>query len=232
MNYLELCQQTVLEAGLSGKFSTVTTQGGDFSRLVVFVRNACTQVEGQWINWRFRRRTWDVTLVEGIDTYSPPEALRVETWDPNRAYIDKLKTDVKNYDEYEPSAFTDDYTGEPDLIVINNDNTLRTIGTPDQEYSLSIDFFKQPTTLINNDDRPAMPERFHRIIVLYALKAYGMYDEAPELIGKADLELYGMGGYEAGPMPGSWLAQLQASQLPGTLNAGASTGGQFEVVAS
>ena len=229
MTFLELCQAVVDEVGLSGSILSVNNQRGDFSRIVRFVRSATQQLEGRWINWRFLRRTYRFDTSVGINRYSAPDTLRVRQWDHERIFVDDLIIRVCYEDSYIRDPFTEDFDGYPLMIVVEANNDLRLVGRPDQAYTVDADYFEQPTLLMNNEDVPAIPEQFQRVIVADAMRRYANYDEAPELYQQAIEELYGVNGSWLVPEPGSLIAVLQADQLPNTFSNGANQGGQFVV---
>ncbi len=232
MTYLELCQAVVDEVGLSGNITSVENQGGDFGRIVRFVRSATAQLEGRWINWRFLYDTYTFETTEGIRLYTAPESLRVRKWDSNRVYIDQLELPAYYADDaidYRRDPISEDYMGMPDMLIIERDNTLRTIGIPDRTYSMEVGYYRMATILTENTDVPAIPTQFREIIVQDAVRRYANYDEAPELKIYALEQIYGVNGSWAQPEPGSWLHQLQADQLPNSFLNGATEGGLFVV---
>ncbi len=232
MNFLQLCQAVVDEVGLSGNITSVVNQGGDFGRIVRFVRSSTTQLEGRWINWRFNYGTYTFQTTEGIRLYTAPTSLRVRKWDKNRAYLDQLEIPTYYADDaidYRRDPIAEDYIGQPDMLIIERDNTIRTIGTPDRVYDVEIGYYRMATILNENTDVPAIPEQFREIIVQDAIRRYANYDEAPELKAQAIEQVYGVNGSWAQPEPGSWLHQLQADQLPNSFLNGATEGGSFVV---
>lgn len=232
MNYLELCQAVVDEVGVSGSITSVVNQRGDFGRIVRFVRNACQQIEGKWINWRFLHGTYNFDTVANQNVYPAPENLRVRQWDLNRAFLDRLKIDTYYADDsirYERDPLAEDYVSRPIKLIVERNNDVRTIGTPDAVYPVQIEYYRMATILEGNTDEPAIPVQFRQIIVQDAIRRYANYDEAPELKTQAIEQLYGVGGSWKNPEPGSLLHQLQADQLPNSYLDGATEGGQFVV---
>ena len=232
MNFLQLCQAVVDEVGLSGEITSVINQRGDFGRIVRFVRSSTAQLEGRWLNWRFLYGVYTFDTTSGINLYTAPQSLRVRKWDANRAYLDQLQIPTYYADDainYERDPIGEDYTGQPDMLILERDNTLRTIGTPDDVYSIEIGYYQMATVLNDNTDVPAIPEQFREIIVQDAIRRYANYDEAPELKQQAIEQVYGVNGSWAQPEPGSWLFQLQADQLPNSFQNGATEGGLFVV---
>ncbi len=232
MNYLQLCQAVIDEVGLSGQISSVANQVGDFSRIVRFVRVSCQQIEGKWINWRFLFGTYTFETIEAINTYPAPEGLNIRQWELQNAFLDDLRIEANYFDDrlnYTKDLNAENYESRPIRLIIEANNTIRTIGIPDKTYNVSIDYYRKATVLQNNTDLPAIPAQFHDIIVYEAVRRYANYDEAAELKQQAVEQLYGVGGSWARPEPGSWLHQLQADQLPYSYLDGATQGGQFVV---
>lgn len=219
MTFLELCQEVIDDAGLSGSISTVTDQRGDYGRVVSFVRNACLMIESKWINWRFLWGRHTFAISKDTAIYPAPESIRLRQWRPKTAFLDGQPLNVQYYDEYirwmDPTF--DTTRGFPSHAVILPNNDLQLVPVPITDGLLQIDYFRRATRLVNSDDRPAIPEQFHRIIVADALRRYANYDEAAELKTEA-MEEYGL-----------LILQLEADQLPGTYTHGATEGGNIVV---
>ena len=231
MTFLEICQEVYGRTGMSGQISSVKNQTGDAGRIVRYVRSACIKLEARWVNWRFMSARYDFTTSKGIAVYSMPEENRLRVWDINTCYLDDLKTPVYFYDShnYERSVYLEKQVTQPTMAVINSDNTLQLIGIPDSEYPVQIRYFKQATVLNDNDDMPLLPSQYHLAISTLAMISYANYDEALELKTEALEEFYGFGGNWQQPEPGSWLSQIDATELPGTFINGATTGGDLVV---
>jgi hypothetical protein len=71
---------------------------------------------------------------------------------------------------------------------VDNETNLRIAPLPDQAYNLVIQFQKMPAQLNADDDVPILPERFQQAIMWKALRAYGMFESAPEVVSRADME--------------------------------------------
>ena len=52
---------------------------------------------------------------------------------------------------------------------------------------MTFESYATPSALVNGTDVPAMPERYHMLIVYEALRCYAQFDEAPELEQRAFL---------------------------------------------
>jgi len=63
MNFLQLCQRTALECGVSGTLSTVVGQQGSLQRIVNWVQQAWIEIQTSHDDWQFMRSS--VLLGEG-----------------------------------------------------------------------------------------------------------------------------------------------------------------------
>ena len=87
--------------------------------------------------------------------------------------------------------FADNYrviqNGDPSVYSIKPDGTLCFSSKPTENKTVSYESYATPVALVNNTDVPAMPERYHILIVYEALRCYAQFDEAPELEKRAFL---------------------------------------------
>lgn len=59
---------------------------------------------------------------------------------------------------------------------------------PDDAYTIRGEYRRDVQTLVENEDLPDMPVRFHDIIVWKALMSLGEYDESPATYGRGLME--------------------------------------------
>jgi hypothetical protein len=91
----------------------------------------------------------------------------------------------------------------PVAIAIGPDNSLNLGPPPNDDYTVTGDYFVAPSTMVNDFDVPAgLPERFHMLIVYRTMMKYGRYESAPEVWERGSEENAGM------------YAQLQAVRAP------------------
>jgi hypothetical protein len=79
-------------------------------------------------------------------------------------------------------------SGKPAVFTVRPDNTLRTDRAPATSYTFSAEGWKRPTLLELDDDEPAMPADFHRIIVARGKITYGDQRDAPEILEAGQAE--------------------------------------------
>ena len=80
-----------------------------------------------------------------------------------------------------------DVISRPLNASVDNDTKLRIAPLPAAEYWLHGQIQVMPAQLVDADDTPILPDRFHMAIVWRALRHYGMYEAAPEVVVRADV---------------------------------------------
>jgi hypothetical protein len=91
----------------------------------------------------------------------------------------------------------------PVAIAVGPDNSLNLGPPPNDQYTVTGDYFVAPSQMVNDMDVPAgMPSRFHMLIVYRTMLKYGRYESAPEVWERGSEENAGM------------YAQLQALRAP------------------
>ena len=75
--YLELCQQLIEDAGISGTMSTVVNQTGEFKRVTNWIKRATTEIEQKFFNWNFLHRFYSFPTVASQQDYPAPTFLQL-----------------------------------------------------------------------------------------------------------------------------------------------------------
>lgn len=220
MNFLQLAQAAKRESGLSGgapaSFDTAT---GDNARFFHWVNWAWRDIALMHESWFFRRgeALGETSAMVMSPTASAPGFALTDwaTWKPHA-------------DDYRPSAWrvADGQTTEHELHYLPYDTFRRrfivgahTPGsvqvwsvdpsgnlllapTPDSAHQVRASYIRDVVDMSADADEPAMPARFHMLIVWRALREYGGYDAASEVFQRADQN------YSTG------MSALTQSQLP------------------
>jgi len=77
---------------------------------------------------------------------------------------------------------------KPVYITVLPTNEIRFEPKPDKIYTVEGDYKRSTQTLTANDDELTnLPDDFHMIIVWQALKYYGFYENAPEVLEEAEV---------------------------------------------
>lgn len=216
--FLELCQQLVEDAGISGTFTSVASQKGEFKRVVNWITRATTEIEGLWFNWDFLHVFHTFDTVVGVSDYPAPTNHNL--WDvvtaklPTREQtLDSISWTRKKLDPSLP------YDGDPFEFTVLPNKSIRLYGTPTSIIKLDIEYWKVPTALVNNADTPAIPLQFRDIIVYKALQHYANYESADEV------KVQSLENYQAR------LTQLESQALPGHQASGSvNTGVDIQVM--
>ena len=183
MNFLDLCQRLVQETGIADEGpATVTGQTGDMGRIVNWINDAWLKIQSIRADWNWAWSTVTSTLTAATNTVTLPAT--VETI--KRVSIGQGFLQALDYND-----FADNYrviqNGDPSVYSIKPDGTLCFSSKPTENKTVSYESYATPVALVNNTDVPAMPERYHILIVYEALRCYAQFDEAPELEKRAFL---------------------------------------------
>jgi len=183
MDFLALCQRTVLESGISETGpSSVTGQTSDLLRIVNWVNDAWFELQASRNQWKWMLKSTEVPVVIGKHKYQLPSDVKNTLSDTlclNGQRLYELPIPAHNCNDNLP-------TSRPTGYYLNYKDEIVLSSIPDQNYTLSFEYFCKPELLKENLSTPDMPEEYHMIIVWAALKEYAMYDEAPELYQKGE----------------------------------------------
>lgn len=221
MNLLELARAVKRESGLSGGGpASFATAAGDDLRIFNWVIDTWQSIELQHEQWAWRRKSAQATTSGSMILPATAAA-------PGFALTD-FGSWKRQDNEYRPSAYraADGQQAEQRLTWVEYEVfrrmfmtgvhqpgplqywSIAPIGdflvgpTPDAEHVVRSDYIADAVRMSSEDDVPAMPTRFHDLIVWEALLQYGGYDAASEVVQRA--------GRNAGQL---WPALRQA-QLP------------------
>lgn len=180
MTFLELVNLLRAECSVSGSaVPAVTGQIGEFGRLVRWIQQAYEDVQNQNFDWNFLKKNSTFTTVASINVIPAPSDLNI--WDIERIYdADRNQMEVIQYADLD-YMIDETITGKPQFFVLKNDNTLMAYPKPDDAYLYYYNYYRKPFELLADNDTPAFPSQFHRIIVARAMIYYGNYESAPEI---------------------------------------------------
>ncbi|RLA00301.1 MAG: hypothetical protein DRQ42_05810, partial [Gammaproteobacteria bacterium] len=82
---LELSQQLIEDAGISGTMVSAQNQVGEFKRVVNWIVRATTEIEGTWFDWDFLHAFLEFDTVIGNSDYPAPADFNL--WDNATAKI-------------------------------------------------------------------------------------------------------------------------------------------------
>lgn len=192
MNFLQLCQRTRQELGVSGVGpASVLNQIGHFAKIVDWVRDACLDV--QQTQGLQSRAFADAPLVAGKATYEPLsdfgfdiKALVADAQFLKRG-ASKLHLTVIPW-ESARHLFPAD--GTPIAIsMVPGGSSVFLWPTPTAGLTLSLEYEPMPKVLNGDADTPPMKEPYHMAIVWRAVMFGAAHDENVALFQAAQVNL-------------------------------------------
>lgn len=189
MNYLGLCKRLRQEAGYSGSGpASVEGQAGEAQRIVDWVRDAWTDIQGMYDDWRFMRATFSHSFA--ADEYTVNLLTDFKTVKAGSVVI--TRPDGNRYQPVEITGdemllmrrMKQDIAGLPQYFSIE-DGVLTLYPSTSEAISIEGDYFKSPTILTANTDVPSLPEAYHMLIVWHALTQLGGFDESSNVYLRA-----------------------------------------------
>lgn len=202
MNYLQLCQRTAQECGVSRGTAgpvTVTSQTGELGKIVAWVATAYEDIQDESKAWKFLRYDFSFPTIAASSTYLPSAVSLSEHthWkaDTLRAYLAATGvSDQQRLTEWDWETFRDIRLlgsieqGRPQEFAIRPDESLVFWPTPDAIYTITGEYWKRPQTLSVNADEPLFDQSFHMAIVWKAAMYYAADQGASELYATAERE--------------------------------------------
>lgn len=186
MDFLALCQRVRQESGIADSGpSNVTGQIGDLKRMVDWVNEAYMRVQSFRDDWEWLWTSSTVSVIAGTAVYSLPAT--IENLIANTVYLDGKKLSSMSYEDYRERHQTL-VSGTPSSFAIRPDGKIALNADPDASGTLSFEAYTKPVYFTQNIDAPLFDERFHMILVWSALLDYALFDEAPELVTKAQVK--------------------------------------------
>lgn len=199
MTFLEICQRIFLEGGISGQISTVQNQTGEALRVVNWAKSSYLEIlNDQGLVWNFLRKEVKVQLTPGKGDYTFDELNLVGgvQWDTRsmRVSLNEDGSDetflihmrFPEFRDYWLFSSRRDVLSRPLNAAVDIETKLRLAPIPAAAYWLHGQVQVMPESLIDNDDEPVLPLRYQLAIVWRALRHYGMYEAAPEVVVRAD----------------------------------------------
>ena len=221
--YLQLANSLISKCGISGgSIASVSNQTGEAGRVVSWINEAYTQIQLAFPDWYWMRSNVSFSTTANQGAYPSP-GRHYRPCQLEDGFISLLR----HIDGRAQRVFLErmDYDTFRDIYLFGNLD-CRTPGLrsfPLRRTTPSIwgwprirritrlwaSISKQPTTLVNSTDTPAMPSQFHNIIVYKAMMMYGMYEAAQEVV------------IEGTNLYNQMLRRLVRDQLPDAESAGA-----------
>lgn len=204
VNFLDLVQRLSFEAGLAGSGPTTTVNAsGQTADLCNWINQANIDIETKHPDWDFKRVTPGTSFatVAGQMIYTPTQAgvsAGVSAWAKHtfRVYntVAGFPSEIRmthwEYDDWR-DAFQISSLRTGQVIPVNFTvlpNLSLGLQCPAAGYTVSADYYAIPVGFTADADIPAIPNRFIMLIVWEALKAYALFESAPEVMTRAEKE--------------------------------------------
>lgn len=212
--FLKICQNVARECGVAGgadvspKPTAVTGQTGELNRIVNWVADAYTEIQGSR-NWRWLRKDFTVNTVDGTDTYAFTDCTdvddaaiisRFKTWrlddrgNPPKLFLTSAGiggqvflsyTMWDNFEYLYKTGSLQTQTSQPVHITVNPKDEIQLGITPNDIYTLTGSYHKSAQILAVDGDIPEMPTAYHDLIKYQAMEYYGLFESAPEILARA-----------------------------------------------
>jgi len=217
MNYLQLVQALVSELGIAGANndgtipSTVVAQTGQLRRAVKWITDSNNDINILWTDWKYLYTDYAETLTVGSRTAPLHSGVEVvKRWDRESFILDRSLSSFSHLSWMDWRAFKREIlpgahpTNQiPATISSDTANLLHFNEPTNSAYTLNAGFWQRPVLLTLDADLPAMPEEYHRLIIMNAGLKYANKEDAPEILAGWETEYIFM------------LDKLEGDQLPG-----------------
>lgn len=199
MDFLTLCQRVFQEGGISGQITSTQNQTGEAQRVVGWCNTAYREIlNSDQFTFGFIRKETHVQLTPDKGTYSAADLALDDLvqWDVDsmRVSINEDRSDETFLINMRWPAFRDYWrfstrrttASRPLNCSVNQDTNLEIGPVPAAPYWLTMQYIAAPPDLLSDTDVPVLPLRWQMAIVWRALRHYGMYESAPEVVMRAN----------------------------------------------
>ncbi len=225
--FLDLAKKLRRECGVSNNGpTTVINQTGTLENVVNWTIDSYRDIQLRSTAWRWMRSNFTVNTVASDDTYAYADCTDTKTgvaisrfsawWandklEPFKIYLTSGGVAGEYWLRYMPYELfrrlykfgvQQSQTGQPIHVSVDDDDQIVIGPNPNAVYTISGCYQRGPQMLAADVDIPDMPERFHDLIVYYAMEHYAVNKVAPEVLAAATL------------FGGRMMRSLERSQLP------------------
>lgn len=201
MNYLQLCQAVARESGtVSGVLPvSVANVTGRLAKIVAWTAEAWQHIQNLEEAWLWMDAEFTGNLAAGAQRYTAASfnLTRFAAWGNEQAGLSAYLASAGRAEEYmlrrmewrdfkRLHDFGAIQQSRPVHYAVSPANELCFGPVPDAPYVVRGEYRKGNQTLAANEDVPEMPERFHMLIVWYALVLLAEHDEAPTHIATSN----------------------------------------------
>lgn len=186
MNFLELCHRLADEVDEAGNGPvTVEDQRDDYKRLVLWIRDAWTDIQAMRSDWQFMRASGSIPVASGQSTAILPTDF--DQWDRDTLRFGDACLKAVSWPDFNRARYPT--TGSPVIAAIGIDGDIHLAPTPEAPGDLTFDYWKQPQLLKLDEDEPWLPQKHQMTIVHQAAIQYGMHHNQAHIVQRATARL-------------------------------------------
>jgi hypothetical protein len=190
VTYLELCQALRREAGAAGTGpANVEGQTGEYKRIVEWIANEWLRLQERHQRWNFAWAQGSLEVEPSFRVYDLPSDVAVI--DPDTLYYQDRDVALMPWYEFR-EQFREPSGGGVRRAALDPSGQLHLEDFPDSTTDITFEYWREPQILQSNNDVPRAPSVYHYAIVYAALRQYGLYENAPEVVQQADYSLSGV----------------------------------------
>lgn len=146
------------------------------------VNSAYMDMVNHVIEWPFNYAEGTITTVAGTHAYAKEDGTKSIDWNsfiatkldeednivPTRLFYTDLNT-ARDTFAAELKREGDLYTGSPSYVFADKAGNINFYPSPDEEYTITYDYWNQPEALVADTDIPLIPTHYHSDLVEGAL---------------------------------------------------------------
>jgi len=194
MNYLQLVNRLRRRCGVSGAdATTLASLPEEMNRLADWINEAWMEIQMKREDWQWMEADFSFAPTTGTATYSPTDVGLTDWGNWRRDTFRNYVTSVGNtsdilmdyipYEQwrnvYQFNANRNVYS-RPIEFTITPDKSLGFGPNCATGYTVTGRYYKTPSELSATTDTPALPTRYHMLIVYRAMMLYGAFEAAQE----------------------------------------------------
>lgn len=209
--FLEIVNRVRSDAGVAtSDLSTLQSGLSDEStRFKNWVSREWERVQTTRPDWQFLRQTAQFTATANQQLYTPAQvgaaatpsftASQFANWVrksfrfySDASYADEMLAAFMDWDTFRNVYVYGNMrsnASRPVVFTIAPDKSLGLGMLPDAAWKVVFEYYTKPVTLSADADVPAMPTEYHDLITARALKRYGIFMSAPEVISDAQEQI-------------------------------------------
>lgn len=200
MNLVDLVENLRVECGVSGSpIITAQALSGELLRLKNWINDAWAAIQLRHQDWAFLRSNFSFVTTPSKQSYTPTDTgvptldayNQQSVWMYSNALglADQMPLGRMEWEHFRSMYLRGAQSPmRPICFAINPDKSLWLGSIPDAAYTITGECWLEPAAMSADTDTPAMPAKFHKLIVLEAMKRYAGYEAANEVMARAVTE--------------------------------------------